>query len=76
VQLLQRHKDAGHIGSTNDLQRTVFFLFGAMNWATEWYDPKRSPVDVVADELTQLVVSGLQGGASAPATKKKATGQP
>lgn len=76
VQLLQRQKDAGHIGSGNDLQRTVFFLFGAMNWATEWYDRKRSPVDVVAEELTALVVHGLQGGSSAAASKKKASGKP
>ena len=76
VNLLQRHKAAGHIASTNDLQRTVFFLFGAMNWAAEWYDPKRSSVDVVANELTQLVVNGLAGGAAAPVSKKKATGKP
>ncbi len=55
----------GEIRAENDLQRTVFFLFGAMNWATEWYDENKSGLAVVAGELADLVVNGLKPRSSA-----------
>jgi len=50
----------GEIRDGIDLQRTVFFLFGAMNWTTEWYDEKKSGLAAMAGELTDLVTHGLQ----------------
>jgi hypothetical protein len=38
----------------------VFFLFGAMNWTTEWYDEKKSGLPAMAGELTDLVTHGLR----------------
>ena len=53
---LQRRDE---IRSGTDLQRTVFFLFGAMNWTTEWYDQKKSGLPAMAGELADLVSNGL-----------------
>jgi AcrR family transcriptional regulator len=57
--LLQRQRN-GQIRTEADLQQTVYFLFGAMNWATEWYDEKRFDLKQVASQLAELVVLGLQ----------------
>ncbi len=50
----------GEIRDGVDLQRTVFYLFGAMNWTTEWYDQKKSGLAAMAGELTDLVTNGLR----------------
>jgi AcrR family transcriptional regulator len=64
----------GEIQDGIDLQRSVFFLFGAMNWATEWYDQKKSGLAAMAGELTDLVTNGLRvkpvAGATQPKTKQ------
>lgn len=62
----------GEIRSGIDLQRTVFFLFGAMNWTTEWYDQKKSGLSAMASELTDLVTSGLKALPPSAATGSKA----
>lgn len=69
VTLLEGLRQRGDIRVGNDLNRTVFFLFGAMNWATEWYDERKSPLTVVASELADLVANGLH-------SHDNATGQP
>ena len=69
VTLLSGLRQRGDIRATSDLNRTVFFLFGAMNWATEWYDERKSPLAVVAGELADLVAHGLH-------SHDNTTGQP
>jgi TetR/AcrR family transcriptional regulator, cholesterol catabolism regulator len=61
--LLADLQHRGDIGAQKDLQRTVLFLFGAMNWATEWYDEKKSDLGSVAEELADLLAHGLQAPA-------------
>lgn len=63
--LLGALQQRGAIRQGPDLQRTVFYLFGAMNWATEWYDERRSGLTVVASELADLIAHGLQPQPSA-----------
>lgn len=46
------------------LVRTVFFLFGALNWTTEWHDEGKSGVAVVATDLADLITRGLQADTS------------
>jgi AcrR family transcriptional regulator len=58
--LLMAMQQRGEIRDGIDLQRTVFFLFGAMNWTTEWYDEKKSRLAAMAGELTDLVSNGLR----------------
>jgi len=62
----------GEIRAGIDLQRTVFFLFGAMNWTTEWYDQKKSGLSAMASELTDLVTSGLKAVPPSVSTGSKA----
>lgn len=73
LEQLRRH---GAIRAEADLQQTVYFLFGAMNWATEWYDDKRFDLKRVANQMADLVVLGLQApsqpvrSAAGPGSKK------
>lgn len=62
----------GQIGVGTDLRRTVFFLFGAMNWTTEWYDEKRSALPALAAELADLVANGLRPKPAARARRPAA----
>lgn len=57
--MLEGLQTRGEINAQTDIQRTVFFLFGAMNWTAEWYDPKRANIQSIADELAALVISGM-----------------
>jgi len=60
IDLLAGLQRRGEIGAGTDLRRTVFFLFGAMNWTTEWYDHKKSALPALAGELADLVANGLR----------------
>jgi len=66
-EMLRKLQVRGLIRPEADLQQTVYFLFGAMNWATEWYDPKRFDLKRVARQLADLALLGLrasdEGGA-------------
>lgn len=76
-EMLTRLQRSGKIRVEADLQQTVYFLFGAMNWATEWYDDKRFDLQRVARQMADLVVLGLQAppqparSALGPGSKKK-----
>lgn len=68
--LLKSLESSGEIRAERNLQRIVFFLFGAMNWTTEWYDKKKVDLKIVAGELADLVVNGLRSPPSSQPVKK------
>lgn len=68
--LLKSLESSGEIRAERNLQRIVFFLFGAMNWTTEWYDKKKVDLKIVAGELADLVVNGLRSPPSSKPVKK------
>jgi len=59
----------GAIRDGIDPQRTVFFLFGAMNWTTEWYDARKSGLAALAGELADIVANGLRSNSASRATR-------
>lgn len=63
-ELLCALRDRGQLRADCDLRRTVFFLFGAMNWTTEWYDARKSSLAAVAADLARLALHGLQPGSA------------
>jgi len=69
--LLIGFQKRGEIRHGVDLQRSVFFLFGAMNWTTEWYDEKKSNLSAIASELTDLVTNGLRAKPSTGTSRTK-----
>lgn len=65
-EMLEQLRRRGKIRADADLLQTVYFLFGAMNWATEWYDEKRFNLKLVASQMADLVVLGLQAAPTSP----------
>ncbi len=63
LDLLAELQQRGAVRKAIDLQHTVYFLFGAMNWTTEWYDKKKSalPALAAAIEIETHANLGLQG---------------
>ena len=59
-ELLAGLQRRGQIAAGRNLRHAVFFLFGAMNWATEWHDERKADVATVAAELAELAALGLQ----------------
>lgn len=57
--LLEDGRDRGALRADADLSLVRMLLFGAMNWAIEWYDPSTGPIRKIADEASALVLSGL-----------------
>jgi hypothetical protein len=35
-------------------------ILGALNWATEWYDPRGLSVDEIADQATIVMLDGIR----------------
>lgn len=53
-----RHK--GEISDDVDLGLSRLALFGAMNFAVEWFDPDRGNLDALVDSISRQFWSGVQ----------------
>ena len=68
VELLGRCAAQGAVRPDIDLRMLSMFLFGAMNWALEWYRPGRHSIAQLADELVTLY---LAADAAEPARRPR-----
>lgn len=57
--LLEDGRARGEVREDADPSLVRMLLFGAMNWAIEWYDPAQGPIAKIADEASALVLRGL-----------------
>jgi TetR/AcrR family transcriptional regulator, cholesterol catabolism regulator len=58
--LIEEAQSAGQLRPGLDLYVLRMLLFGAMNWAAEWYRPGRGrDPQVISDHLTTMVLDGL-----------------
>lgn len=57
--LLEEGRARGEVREDADLSLVRMLLFGAMNWAIEWYDPSTGPIGRIAEEASALVLRGL-----------------
>ena len=60
----------GELRDDVDTRMARLLVMGALNWAAEWWDPRRASVDAVVSTAQALVRSGL---APPPPTRKKST---
>ena len=58
-ELLDKAQRAGEIRPEIDLGIMRMLIFGALNWCTEWADPKKGPVREIARQATMLVLDGI-----------------
>ena len=57
--MLQEARAAGEIHPDRDLGLARMFLFGALNWSVEWYDPRKRPLDDFAREAADTFLHGI-----------------
>lgn len=65
-ELLATAQKAGEVRADLDLGIMRMLIFGALNWCTEWHDPRKGPVREIASHACQLVLNGI----AAPAAKR------
>lgn len=59
----------GEIRDELDPKIAVALVLGALNWAAEWWNPRRSSVDAVVANAKSIVRAGL--GPAAPARRRR-----
>ncbi len=70
--LLTQAQDAGEIGGHVDLTLIRLLLMGALNWATEWFNPARMSIEDIAASTCAMLFDGVKPGAGAKAPPSKA----
>ena len=58
-ELLDKAQKAGEIRTDIDLGIMRMLIFGALNWCTEWHDPRKGPVREIARQACVLVLEGI-----------------
>ena len=58
-ELLDKAQRAGEMRSDIDLGIMRMLIFGALNWCTEWHDPRKGPVREIARHACLLVLEGI-----------------
>jgi len=58
-ELLDKAQKAGEIRTDIDLGVMRMLIFGALNWCTEWHDPRKGPVREIARQACLLVLDGI-----------------
>jgi AcrR family transcriptional regulator len=58
--LIEEAQRAGVVRSDSSAGILLFFLFGAVNWLGEWYDPKRKPIEALVHEFVTLLFEGIR----------------
>lgn len=57
--LFEEGRARGELRPDADLSLVRMLLFGAMNWAIEWYEPDKGPIRKIADEASAMVLRGI-----------------
>ncbi|PKV97239.1 TetR family transcriptional regulator [Amycolatopsis echigonensis] len=76
--LIQAGVDDGEIDPGLDPRAARMFLLGAVNWATEWWNPERGSLDDILATAQRLIRNALSGpgAASPPGTAAQGAASP
>lgn len=66
-ELLDKAQRAGDVRDDIDLGTMRMLIFGALNWCTEWHNPRKGPVREIARHACLLVLEGI----AAPGKRRK-----
>jgi TetR/AcrR family transcriptional regulator, cholesterol catabolism regulator len=71
--LLQDAENAGLLRADLDAMSARMMVLGALNWAAEWWNPRRGSLDAVVHTAQSMVRHGLaiEAGAGPPAEARK-----
>ncbi|QTI69014.1 TetR/AcrR family transcriptional regulator [Gordonia polyisoprenivorans] len=68
-QLIKRAFDEGRIRQDLDLYIVQMLVLGSLNWAAEWWSPRRGSVDKVVTNAQEFVRSALIGATAVEAAE-------
>ncbi|MGE0385990.1 MAG: TetR/AcrR family transcriptional regulator [Gammaproteobacteria bacterium] len=58
--MIEQGQRDGSIRSDLSAGKVLFFLFGAVNWLSEWHDPQRSPVESMVGDFATMLFEGIR----------------
>lgn len=58
--LIEEGQKAGIVRRDMTAGTVLFFVFGAVNWLSEWYDPKRAPIEDMIRNFSTLLFQGIK----------------
>lgn len=61
--LLESGQRSGELKKDADLSLLRMLLLGSLNWAIEWYDPRRKTADEIAVTVVEMFLDGVAGEA-------------
>lgn len=61
--LLESGQRSGELKRDADLSLLRMLLLGSLNWAIEWYDPRRKTADEIAVTVVEMFLDGVAGEA-------------
>jgi AcrR family transcriptional regulator len=70
--LLLDAQRAGEIAPDVDLTLIRLTFIGALNWSTEWFNPRKKSIDTIADVICNMLFDGIGGQGKPAATRAKA----
>jgi AcrR family transcriptional regulator len=74
-QMYEEAQKAGEIRAEVDLRILRLFLFGAMNWAIEWYRPEKGPLKAIAAGYAAMLFDGIGGAGQADTAVTERAGE-
>jgi TetR/AcrR family transcriptional regulator, cholesterol catabolism regulator len=69
--LFDEARAEGQLSTDLDARLAQLLVIGALNWSTEWFDPRRSSVDTVVSNAQVLVRNGLSPAPGSRRTNRK-----
>ncbi len=72
LKLFTEAAEQGQIRPELDTRIALALVLGALNWAAEWWNPRRTSVDAVVANAQSIVRAGL-GPVATPARRKRST---
>lgn len=58
--LIEDGQKAGIVRRDMTAGKVLFFVFGSVNWLSEWYDPKRAPIEELIGDFSTLLFQGIK----------------
>ncbi|WP_088625842.1 TetR/AcrR family transcriptional regulator [Oceanicola sp. 22II-s10i] len=58
-ELFEHGRQSGEINADVDLTLTRLLLIGGINWSTDWYNPRKLPVEQISKEVCRIFFDGV-----------------
>lgn len=71
VSLLVEGKETGQVPQDLNVDVSHMLLLGALNWSTQWYNPKLHSLEVIANSAISMLLNGLIPAGNEPGAARR-----